>query len=200
MMADLFDNPMGLDGFEFVEFAAPDPTVLENAFRLLGFTEVAKHRSKDVSLWRQGDINFLINEQADSFAARFAAEHGPSCTGFALRVTDAQEAYASTISNGAASMSEVTPVALNAPRIEGIGGSILYLTDRNHGSVWENEYELLEDADPFPEDDWPCDPRPFYPEAQWDAVKLEKKTSVRQVTRVTLESEHIHHRNQDQCA
>ena len=62
-MADLFENPMGLDGFEFVEFAAPDPSVLEHAFTLLGFSEVARHRSKDVTLWRQGDINFIINNE-----------------------------------------------------------------------------------------------------------------------------------------
>ena len=71
-MADLFDNPMGLDGFEFVEFAAPDKSVLEDAFRLLGFTEVAKHRANDVTLWRQGDINFIINNEKKSKAWYFA--------------------------------------------------------------------------------------------------------------------------------
>ena len=67
-MADLFENPMGLDGFEFVEFAAPDPKILEKAFALLGFSEVARHRSKDVTLWRQGGINFIINNEKNSKA------------------------------------------------------------------------------------------------------------------------------------
>jgi 4-hydroxyphenylpyruvate dioxygenase len=75
-MADLFENPMGLDGFEFVEFASPVPGVLEDAFSLLGFTEVARHRSKDVTLWRQGDINFIINNEEKSQAWYFAREQG----------------------------------------------------------------------------------------------------------------------------
>ena len=83
-MADLFENPMGLDGFEFVEFAAPDASVLETAFDLLGFSEVARHRSKDVTLWRQGDINFVINNEKYSPAYYFAQEHGPSACGMAF--------------------------------------------------------------------------------------------------------------------
>ena len=93
-MADLFDNPMGLMGFEFVEFAAPEAGVLEPAFEKLGFTLVAKHRSKDVLLYRQGDINFIVNREPKSLAAYFAAEHGPSACGMAFRVRDAHKAYA----------------------------------------------------------------------------------------------------------
>lgn len=149
-MSETRENPLGVDGFEFVEYAAPEPELLHRLFRRMGFTAIARHQQQQVTLYRQGDINFLVNEEPDGFAARFAAEHGPCCTGFALRVTDARKAYESTLANGATSMVEVSPVALNAPRIAGIGGSILYLTDRNHGSVWEGEYELLEGADPFP--------------------------------------------------
>ena len=101
-MADLFENPMGLDGFEFIEFAAPDPAVLESAFRLLGFTAVAKHRSKDVSLWRQGDINFIINNEPKSQAWYFAREHGPCACGMAFRVRDAHVAYTRALAQGAA--------------------------------------------------------------------------------------------------
>ena len=100
-MSDLFENPMGLDGFEFVEFAAPDPAVLESAFNLLGFTEVARHRSKDVSLYRQGDINFIINREPKSYAAYFAEEHGPSACGMAFRVKDAHKAYKLALEKGA---------------------------------------------------------------------------------------------------
>ena len=77
-MADLFENPMGLMGFEFVEFASPTPNVVEPVLELLGFTLVAKHRSKDVVLFRQGDINFIVNREPKSHAGYFAAEHGPS--------------------------------------------------------------------------------------------------------------------------
>jgi 4-hydroxyphenylpyruvate dioxygenase len=150
IMNEVRENPLGVDGFEFVEYAAPQPEMLHRLFRSMGFAPIARHQQQAVTLYRQGDINFLVNEQPDSFAARFAAEHGPCCTGFALRVEDARDAYASTLANGAASMTEIAPVALDAPRIKGIGGSILYLTDRNHGSVWEDEYELLDGADPFP--------------------------------------------------
>ena len=77
-MADLFDNPLGLDGFEFVEFSAPTPGVLEPVFEVMGFTRIARHRSKHVELWRQGEINLIANYEPRSPAAYFAAEHGPS--------------------------------------------------------------------------------------------------------------------------
>ena len=73
-MADLYDNPMGLNGFEFVEFASPTPGMLEPLFELLGFTAVARHRSKDVTLFRQGDINFILNKEPGSKAAFFAED------------------------------------------------------------------------------------------------------------------------------
>ena len=92
-MSDLFENPMGLDGFEFVEFASPQPGVLEPVFELLGFEAVAKHRSKNVTLFRQGDINFILNAEPGSPAAYFAQEHGPSACGMAFRVKDAHRAY-----------------------------------------------------------------------------------------------------------
>ena len=92
-MTDLFDNPMGLMGFEFVEFASPTPDTLEPFFEMLGFTLVARHRSKDVVLYRQGDINFIVNREPNSPAAYFAAEHGPSACGMAFRVKDSHKAY-----------------------------------------------------------------------------------------------------------
>jgi 4-hydroxyphenylpyruvate dioxygenase len=87
-MPDLFENPMGLMGFEFVEFASPKPDMLEPAFEAMGFTLVAHHRSKDVVLFRQGDINFIVNREAKSPAGYFAAEHGPCACGMAFRVED----------------------------------------------------------------------------------------------------------------
>ena len=100
-MADLFDNPMGLMGFEFVEFASPNPGTLEPVFEKLGFTLVAKHRSKDVVLFRQGDINFIVNREPKSYAGYFAAEHGPSACGLAFRVKDSHHAYSLALERGA---------------------------------------------------------------------------------------------------
>ena len=90
---DLFANPMGLCGFEFVEFAAPQARVLREVFQALGFERVARHRSKEVELYRQGGINFLINSEPRSRAGYFADEHGPSACGMAFRVRDAHAAY-----------------------------------------------------------------------------------------------------------
>ena len=149
-MSEVRENPLGVDGFEFVEFAAPDAQQLHTLFANMGFIAIARHRAMNISLYRQGDINFLVNEEADSFAANFAREHGPCCTGFALRVDDAQAAYGSTIANGAVSMTDVPCTAIDTPRIEGIGGSILYLADRHNGHVLESEYQLIAGANPNP--------------------------------------------------
>ena len=86
-------NPMGTDGFEFVEYTAPEPRALRVLFESLGFAQVARHRSKDVVLYRQGEINFIINAEPDSFSQEFARAHGPSICAIALRVKDAAKAY-----------------------------------------------------------------------------------------------------------
>ena len=83
-MADLFDNPMGTDGFEFVEYTAPDPELLRTLFERMGFPVVARHRSKNVTLHRQGDINFIINAEPEGFGQRFAQLHGPSACAMAI--------------------------------------------------------------------------------------------------------------------
>ena len=130
-MADLFDNPMGTDGFEFVEYAAPDPELLRRLFASLGFPVTARHRSKDVTLHRQGDINFLINAEPDSFAQGFARRHGPCVCAMAFRVKDASRAQKRAVELGATAVEgPVGPMELNIPAIEGIGGSLIYLVDR----------------------------------------------------------------------
>lgn len=124
-------NPMGLDGFEFIEYASPEPEELRALFRRMGFKAVAKHRSKDVTLYRQGDINFLLNAEPNSFAQRFAFAHGPSICSMAFRVKDSKKAYDHALANGGqAVLSYAGPMELNIPAIEGIGGSRLYLVDR----------------------------------------------------------------------
>ncbi|RKF20241.1 4-hydroxyphenylpyruvate dioxygenase [Alginatibacterium sediminis] len=130
-MANLFDNPMGTDGFEFVEYAAPEPELLRALFEQLGFTHIANHRSKDVSLHRQGDINFIINAEEDSFAQGFAREHGPCACAMAFRVKDIAKTIAKAKASGYTVIEQqVGPMELNIPCIEGIGGSRLYLVDR----------------------------------------------------------------------
>ena len=109
-MADLFDNPMGLMGFEFVEFASPTPGVLEPVFERMGFTMVAQHRSKDVALYRQGGINFIVNREPKSVAGFFTAEHGASACGMAFRVKDSHHAYQRALELGA------QPIELNPAR------------------------------------------------------------------------------------
>jgi len=133
-MADLFENPLGLDGFEFVEFCAPEKGLLEPVFAAMGFTEIARHRSKDVTLWRQGDINLIANYEPRSPAAYFAQEHGPSACGMGWRVRDAAKAYAAAIERGAEPVESRTGVMeLRLPAFRGIGGSMIYLIDRYEG-------------------------------------------------------------------
>lgn len=145
-MADLFDNPMGLCGFEFVEFASPTPDVLEPLFQKMGFTLVARHRSKNVVLYRQGGINFIVNREPKSLAGYFAAEHGPSACGLAFRVKDAHKAYARTLELGAQPIEIPTgPMELRLPAIKGIGGAPLYLIDRfeDGKSIYDIDFEFL---------------------------------------------------------
>ena len=152
-MADLFDNPMGLMGFEFVEFASPTPNTLEPLFEQLGFTLVAKHRSKDVLLYRQGGINFIVNREPKSAAAYFAAEHGAAACGLAFRVKDAHKAYARAIELGAQPIEIPTgPMELRLPAIKGIGGAPLYLIDRfeDGRSIYDIDFEFLEGVDRHP--------------------------------------------------
>jgi len=124
-------NPMGTDGFEFVEYAAPDPELLRSLFSKMGMPAVAHHRSKDVTLHKQNDINFIINAESDSFAQEFARAHGPCACAMAFRVKDANYAFNRAIELGATPVaSDPGPMELNIPAIEGIGGSRLYLVDR----------------------------------------------------------------------
>jgi 4-hydroxyphenylpyruvate dioxygenase len=154
MHPDLFDNPMGLMGFEFVEFASPTPNVLEPLFALMGFSLVARHRSKDVVLYRQGEINFIVNREPRSAAGYFAAEHGPSACGLAFRVKDSHKAYARALELGAQPIEIPTgPMELRLPAIKGIGGAPLYLIDRfeDGKSIYDIDFEFLDGVPRRPE-------------------------------------------------
>jgi 4-hydroxyphenylpyruvate dioxygenase len=152
-MADLFENPLGLDGFEFIEFCAPEKGLLEPTFAAMGFQRIARHRSKDVELWRQGEINLVANYEPRSAAAFFAAEHGPSACGMAWRVRDAAKAYAEAIARGAEPVEMRTgPMELRLPAIRGIGGSIIYLLDRygDDLSIYDIDFAYLPGVDRQP--------------------------------------------------
>ncbi len=152
-MPDLFENPMGLMGFEFVEFASPAPNVLEPAFEMLGFTRIATHRSKDVALYRQGEINFIVNNEPESVASYFAAEHGPSACGMAFRVRDSHKAYKRALELGAQPVDlPPGPMELRLPAIKGIGGAPLYLIDRfgDGLSIYDIDFEFVDGVDRHP--------------------------------------------------
>jgi 4-hydroxyphenylpyruvate dioxygenase len=154
-MANL-DNPMGTDGFEFVEYTAPDPQQLGALFEQMGFTAVARHRSKDVVLYRQGRVNFIVNREPDSFAQSFARVHGPSACAFAIRVKDAAKAYHRALELGAKPFQgKVGPMELNIPAIRGIGDSLIYLVDRYPGnggelSIYDVDFKPIEGVPQHP--------------------------------------------------
>src|SRR6266404_9333024 len=131
MVRDLHDNPLGTDGFEFVEFTSADPQALGNLFETMGFTAVARHRSKSVLRYKQGDIDFILNMEPGGQAADFRGQHGPSINAMAFRVRDAAQALGLAVERGAKEVKgAVGPMELNIPVLEGIGGSYLYLVDR----------------------------------------------------------------------
>src|SRR5260221_10194491 len=122
--ADLFDNPLGTDGFEFVEFTSPQPERLKGLFEMMGFTAISRHRSKNVLRFAQGDINFIVNMEPVGQPAAFRAEHGPSANAMAFRVKDAARALKLAVARGAKPVQGlVGPTELDIPTIEGIGRS-----------------------------------------------------------------------------
>ena len=158
MAVSQFENPMGIDGFEFVEFAAPagQAQQLHDYFRKLGFVQVARHKTRPISTYRQGDCTFLINEDPDSFAARFAQQHGPSACGFAIRVKKlADWARTQALKNGAEAFDarDELSKAVAAPVIKGIGDCMLYIVDRydEKGTIHDPDYEYLPGVELMPE-------------------------------------------------
>jgi 4-hydroxyphenylpyruvate dioxygenase len=148
-------NPMGTDGFEFVEYAHPEPQKLTALLEQMGFTAVARHRSKNVTLYRQGDINFVVNAEPGSFAQEFAALHGPCACAMAFRVVDAKKAFERAVALGAEPYTggRLGPMELNIPAVRGIGGSLLYFVDRygDKGSIWDVDFVWTGARDPHPE-------------------------------------------------
>lgn len=145
-------NPAGTDGFEFVEFAHPEPAKLADLFTRMGYVAVAKHRSKDITVWRQGDINYVVNAEPGSHAMKFVDKHGPCAASMAWRVADAKHAFDHAVSKGATPY-EGKDKALDVPAIVGIGGSLLYFIETygEKGSAYDAEFEWLGERNPKPE-------------------------------------------------
>lgn len=146
---DSVSNPMQTDGFEFVEFTSPKKGEdLAKTFLDMGFKKVAKHRSKEVYLYRQGEINFIINNESNSFAESFANDHGPSACAMAIRVKDAEFALNRAVSLGAKPyISNTQPGELKSPAIYGVGGSLIYFVDRYQNStIYDNDFVFLTDS------------------------------------------------------
>jgi 4-hydroxyphenylpyruvate dioxygenase len=121
-------NPAGTDGFEFVEFAHPEPDALRTVFARMGYALTARHRTKAIELWQQGDITYILNDEPGSHARRFAAEHGPCAPSMGWRVADAGHAFRHAVAQGATPFNGAGKT-LDLPAITGIGGSLIYLTD-----------------------------------------------------------------------
>lgn len=145
------DNPAGTDGFEFVEFAHPEPQKLAELFGRMGYVPVARHRTKAVTVWRQGDINYVVNAEPGSHAMRFVEQHGPCAPSMAWRVVDAEHAFRHAVAKGATPY-EGDDKALDVPAIVGIGGSLLYFVEKYgaKGSAYDAEFEWLGERDPKP--------------------------------------------------
>ncbi len=147
------ENPAGTDGFGFVEYAHPDPAALHALFQTMGFSPVARHREKAITLYRQGDVNYLVNEEPGSHAARFADAHGPCASSMAFRVVDAAHAFRRAVEGGAEPADPADgALSLDVPCVKGIGGSLLYFLDTYgaKGSAFEAAFEWLGERDPYP--------------------------------------------------
>jgi 4-hydroxyphenylpyruvate dioxygenase len=146
-------NPAGTDGFEFVEYSHPEPEKLHVLFRLMGFAAVARHKTRAVTLYRQGDVNYLVNEAAGSHGANFVANHGACAPAMAFRVADAAHAFRRSLELGAEPADPAQGAkTLDVPAIKGIGGSLIYFIDRYgaKGSPYSAEFDWLSDVDPRP--------------------------------------------------
>ena len=136
-------TPAGTDGFEGVEFAHPEPEELRVLCSKMGYTLTGRHKTKDIELWQQGDITYILNAEPGSMAMRFVEEHGPCAPSMGWRVVDAQKALAHALSKGA---TEYTggDKTLDVPAIVGIGGSLIYFIDQYYEtSPYNREFDWL---------------------------------------------------------
>ena len=136
-----YENPAGTEGLAFVEFSTENPEELSSVFKRLGFEKVGRHVNLEISLWRQGEIEFLINSDLNTHGGLFAQCHGPCVSALAFRVSDAAHALNRALSFGAVSYRFDRGVpTVSSPPLEGIGGSLLYLTDRKTSASIAQEF------------------------------------------------------------
>ena len=142
------ENPAGTDGFEFVEFAHPEPQELRDLFAKMGYVHTANHKTKAIELWQQGDITYVLNAEPGSFASRFVEEHGPCAPSMAWRVVDAEHALKHALSKGAEEYTGADKT-MDVPAIIGIGGSLIYLIDQYYdANPYNEEFDWVADAHP----------------------------------------------------
>jgi 4-hydroxyphenylpyruvate dioxygenase len=142
------ENPAGTDGFEFVEFAHPDPDALRDVFRKMGYTHTANHKSKAIELWQQGDITYVLNNQPGSHAREFVEEHGPCAPSMGWRVVDAQHAFEHAVAKGATPY-EGAGKTMDVPAIKGIGGSLIYFIDQYYeANPYNEEFDWVSKTHP----------------------------------------------------
>ncbi len=141
------ENPCGLRGIAFVEWASPQPDVMHQSFLAFGFSRLRQHKERDIDLYQQNHIFFLLNRAEDTFAARFQQVHGPSICGLGLLTTDPEKAFAAATARGARAFDgSPSQKAIDAPAIYGIGDSLLYFVDAQ-GTWVDAEYKPLQSPD-----------------------------------------------------
>lgn len=147
-MADLFENPLNTDGFEFVEFTGPNPAEILAKLKTLGFVIAGKHKTKDVLRLKQGEINFILNMETQGQPSEFGRLHGQSANAMAFRVKDAAFALVEAAKRGAEIVERKKgPLELDIPCIKGIGGSYVYLVDRyGDKSIYDIDFDPVENA------------------------------------------------------
>ncbi len=137
------ENPAGTDGFEFVEFAHENPQELRDLFARMGFALTARHKRKDVELWQQGDVTYILNAEPGSFAAEFVDLHGPCAPSMGWRVVDAQKAFDHAVAQGGEAYVG-DKKTMDVPAILGIGGSLIYFIDQYYEtSPYNDEFDWL---------------------------------------------------------
>ena len=145
-------NPLGLDGIEFIEFVTAKPQALGQVLEMMGFRPVARHRSREVLLYRQGEMNIIINAHSGGLPRTVQPNDTPVISAIALRVRDAATAYRHALERGAwAVPTNVEVMELNIPAVHGVGASRIYFVDRYKDfSIYDVDFTLIPTVDPKP--------------------------------------------------
>lgn len=144
-------NPVGLDGMEFIEYVGPDAQLFHQLFKRLGMVKIAQHKNKKITLYRQNDVNFLINEEPTGFAKEFSQKHGPSICATGFRVKNSQQAFKTAVERGARPYTDDSKKAYSWPTVYGIGDSLIYFVDQygELGDMYDQDFNyLVEDLRP----------------------------------------------------